>query len=67
MKRYLSLIICCLFSSVLLAQAEQTKTDQSDEKVMYSLGYLLGNNVKKQLILEDEDSYKSFSQGMRDS
>lgn len=67
MKKYLSLIICCLFSSVLLAQAEQAKADQSDEKVMYSLGYLLGNNVKKQLILEDEDSYKSFSQGMRDS
>lgn len=68
MKKYLSLIICCLFSSLLLAQAEQAKTtDQSDEKVMYSLGYLLGNNVKKQLILEDEDSYKSFSQGMRDS
>lgn len=68
MKKYLSLVVCCLFSSALLAQAQAVQaTDQSDEKVMYSLGYLLGNNVKKQLILEDEDSYKSFSQGMRDS
>ena len=68
MKKYISLIVCCLFSSVLLAQAEQAKpTDTSDEKVLYSLGYLLGNNVKKQLVLENEDSYKSFSQGMRDS
>ena len=69
MKKYFSLILCCLFSSVLFAQAGQAQqaTDQSNEKVMYSLGYLLGNNVKKQLILEDEDSYKSFSQGLRDS
>ena len=67
MKRYLSLVICCLFSSALLAQTGPTNTDQSDEKVMYSLGYSLGNNIKKQFILEDEDSYKSFSQGMRDS
>lgn len=66
MKKYLILIFCCLFSSLLLAQAEQ-KTDESNEKVLYSLGYLLGDNVKKQLILEDEDAYKSFSQGMRDS
>jgi len=66
MKKYLSIVVCCLLSSVLFAQVNQA-ADQSDEKVMYSLGYLLGNNVKKQLILEDEDSYKSFSQGMRDS
>ena len=68
MKKYLSLVLCCLFSSALLAQTEPAKkTDASNEKVLYSLGYLLGDNVKKQLILEDEDSYKSFSQGMRDS
>ena len=68
MKKYLTLILCCLFSSVLLAQ-EQTvnKTEESNEKVLYSLGYLLGDNVKKQLILDNEDAYKSFSQGMRDS
>ncbi len=68
MKKYISLVLCCLFSSALLAQAGQAqKTDASNEKVLYSLGYLLGDNVKKQLILENEDDYKSFSQGMRDS
>ena len=66
MKKYLVLIFCCLFSSVLLAQEGQ-KTEESNEKVLYSLGYLLGDNVKKQLVLEDEDAYKSFSQGLRDS
>ncbi len=68
MKKYISLVLCCLFSSALLAQAGQAQnTDASNEKVLYSLGYLLGNNVKKQLVLENEDDYKSFSQGMRDS
>lgn len=68
MKKYFIFIFCCLFSSVLLAQQGQASTaDTSDEKVLYSLGYLLGDNVKTRLILDDEDAYKSFSQGMRDS
>ena len=63
MKKYLIFIFCCLFSSLLLAQQGQASgTDTSDEKVLYSLGYLIGDNVKKQLILDNEDSYKSFSQ-----
>lgn len=36
-------------------------------KMMYSLGFLLGNNLKHQLILDSEDDYKALSQGMRDS
>ena len=68
MKKYLIFVFCCLFSTLLLAQQGQANNaDQSEEKVLYSLGYLLGNNVKKQLILDNEDAYKSFSQGMRDS
>lgn len=68
MKKYFILAFCCLFSTLLLAQQGQTgSADQSEEKVLYSLGYLLGNNVKEQLILDNEDAYKSFSQGMRDS
>ena len=68
MKKYFIFIFCCLFSSVLLAQQGQAgSTDASDDKVLYSLGYLLGDNVKKSLILDDEDAYKSFSQGLRDS
>ena len=36
-------------------------------KMLYSLGFLLGDNLKKQLILDNEDDYKAVSQGMRDS
>ena len=68
MKKYFIFVFCCLFSSLLLAQEGQaSNADQSEEKVLYSLGYLIGNNVKEQLILDNEDAYKSFSQGMRDS
>ena len=68
MKKYFIFIFCCLFSSALLAQQGQaSNTDTSEDKVLYSLGYLLGDNVKKQLILDNEDTYKAFSQGMRDS
>ena len=73
------IIICfavlCL-AGVLNAQTTSTTknvssttatTDTSDEKVLYSLGYLLGDNIKTQLILDSDDDYKAFSQGMRDS
>ena len=36
-------------------------------KMLYSLGFLLGDNLKRQLILDNEDDYKALSQGMRDS
>ena len=36
-------------------------------KIFYSLGFLLGENLKRQLILDGEDDYKALSQGMRDS
>ncbi len=69
MKKYFIFALCCLLVSALFAQEGQkpAAADESSEKVLYSLGYLLGNNVKTQLILEDEDDYKSFSQGLRDS
>ncbi|MDR0735131.1 MAG: FKBP-type peptidyl-prolyl cis-trans isomerase [Elusimicrobiota bacterium] len=40
----------------------------NNDKLLYSLGYLMGENVKKQLILDrgEEDS-KAISQGMRDA
>lgn len=67
MKKYIIFIFCCLFSLYLFAQTAETETNQSNEKVLYSLGYLLGDNVKKQLILDNEEVYKAFSQGLRDS
>ena len=36
-------------------------------KMLYSLGCLLGDNLKRQLVLDNEDDYKALSQGMRDS
>lgn len=36
-------------------------------QMLYSLGFLLGDNLKNQLILDNEDDYKALSQGMRDS
>ncbi|MDR1123606.1 MAG: FKBP-type peptidyl-prolyl cis-trans isomerase [Elusimicrobiota bacterium] len=40
----------------------------NNDKLLYSLGYLMGENIKKQLILDrgEEDS-KAISQGMRDA
>jgi FKBP-type peptidyl-prolyl cis-trans isomerase len=40
----------------------------NNDKILYSLGYLVGANIKEQLVLErgEEDS-KAISQGMRDS
>lgn len=36
-------------------------------QMLYSLGFLLGDNLKTQLILDNETDYKALSQGMRDS
>lgn len=47
------------------AAAQQNLAERN--KMLYSLGYLLGDNLKKQLILDNEDDYKALSQGMRDT
>ena len=36
-------------------------------QMLYSLGFLLGDNLKTQLILDNEHDYKALSQGMRDT
>ncbi len=36
-------------------------------QMLYSLGFLLGDNLKTQLILDNENDYKALSQGMRDT
>lgn len=48
------------------AQAASSDTP-TDAKILYSLGYLLGENLKDNLVLEKEDDFKAVSQGMRDS
>lgn len=47
--------------------AENAAADVSSEKVLYSLGYLLGDSLKNNLLLTGEDDYKAVSQGLRDS
>lgn len=52
------------------AVAPATATQESvaeRNKMLYSLGFLLGDNLKRQLVLDNEDDYKALSQGMRDS
>lgn len=50
------------------AQEQAAAQDLAERnKMLYSLGYLLGDNLKKQLILDNEDDYKALSQGMRDT
>lgn len=77
MKKW-TILLALLIPAALQAQtapaAEPAAQEQSSEqdlaernKMLYSLGYLLGDNLKKQLILDNEDDYKALSQGMRDT
>lgn len=50
-----------------VAAAPVVQDPAERNKMLYSLGYLLGDNLKKQLILDNEDDYKALSQGMRDT
>ena len=48
-------------------QAPAAQDPIERNKMLYSLGFLLGDNLKTQLVLDNEDDYKALSQGMRDS
>lgn len=55
-------------SSALAEQPQLTAEEVAERnKMLYSLGFLLGDNLKRQLVLDNEDDYKALSQGMRDS
>ena len=68
MKKLIALLL--VLTPVCLC-AQQAKPDANDpaerNKMLYSLGFLLGDNLKKQLVLDNENDYKAVSQGMRDS
>lgn len=49
------------------AAKDAKPADGGNEKILYSLGYLLGNNLKEQLVLNGDDDFKAVSQGLRDS
>lgn len=66
----LAVLLCVFCPLAILAQDAQpaAAADPAERtKMLYSLGFLLGDNLKKQLILDNEDDYKAVSQGMRDS
>ena len=63
-------VLLCLLLPVLAVAEEAQPTPATDlaerNKMLYSLGFLLGDNLKRQLVLDNEDDYKAVSQGMRD-
>lgn len=68
----IAVLVCLLLPVWALAQsATQPVASEADpaerNKMLYSLGFLLGDNLKRQLVLDNEDDYKAVSQGMRDS
>ena len=64
-------VLLCLLLPVLAVAEEAQPTPATDlaerNKMLYSLGFLLGDNLNRQLVLDNEDDYKAVSQGMRDS
>ena len=76
MKKLVLLALLILPAAVMAQQAAQPAAAEAQpevqsvaerNKMLYSLGFLLGDNLKRQLILDNEDDYKALSQGMRDS
>ncbi len=66
----LPLLACAQSQSAQETDAKETAAQQDPaerNKMLYSLGFLLGDNLKRQLVLDNEDDYKALSQGMRDS
>ncbi len=69
MKKF-TVLLCLLLPVLAVAEEAQPApaTDLAERnKMLYSLGFLLGDNLKRQLVLDNEDDYKAVSQGMRDS
>ncbi len=78
MKKLIVLLCLLLPTAVMAQKAPETQPSQGAQtssandpaernKMLYSLGFLLGDNLKRQLVLDNEDDYKAVSQGMRDN
>lgn len=67
----ITVLLCLLLPVLALANEVQPAAASTDpaerNKMLYSLGFLLGDNLKRQLVLDNETDYKAVSQGMRDS
>ncbi len=68
MKKLVVLLLLLAPVWVCAQEAASAANDPAERnKMLYSLGFLLGDNLKKQLVLDNENDYKAVSQGMRDS
>lgn len=68
MKKLILLTALLMPLSVCAQDAAASAEDLAERnKMLYSLGFLLGDNLKRQLVLDNEDDFKALSQGMRDS
>ena len=67
MKKLILLAVLLMPLSVCAQDAAAAEDLAERNKMLYSLGFLLGDNLKRQLVLDNEDDYKALSQGMRDS
>ena len=68
MKKIIVALLCLFPLAACAQEASDASQDTAERnKMLYSLGFLLGDNLKRQLILDNEDDYKAVSQGMRDS
>ena len=61
MKKFLLLPLLAVLVLPVFAQEQSSSAaaDASGEKVLYSLGYLLGENLKNNLLLNSEDDFKA--------
>lgn len=67
MKKIVLLAMMFALASNIYSAEKKAPTKDSPE-VMYAIGYLVGGNLKNQLLLKNEDvEFKMFSQGIRDS
>lgn len=67
MKKAILFILLTAIAFPGFCQQANSNDAAERNKMLYSLGFLLGDNLKRQLILDNEDDYKALSQGMRDS
>ncbi|MBR5151280.1 MAG: FKBP-type peptidyl-prolyl cis-trans isomerase [Elusimicrobiaceae bacterium] len=66
----ITVLLCLLLPVLAMAEeaaAPATADPAERNKMLYSLGFLLGDNLKRQLVLDNENDYKAVSQGMRDN
>jgi len=73
MKKLTLALICAMVLGAVNLYAQGAAAPAADagvnnDKLLYSLGYLMGENIRKQLVLDrGEDDSKAISQGMRDA